>query len=71
MRKKHYYEAMAMADSILEGHTQEETAEEFGVSRRTVNRRINELETHRPDVYKKVIAYWHKNDDFEGLLIDD
>lgn len=37
------YEARGMIQFILEGHNKKETADEFGVSRDTVNRRLISL----------------------------
>ena len=37
------YEARSMVQFILEGHNEKETAEEFGVSRETVAKRIKSL----------------------------
>ena len=37
------YEARAMVQYILEGHNEQETSEEFDVSRETVRRRLKTL----------------------------
>lgn len=69
MSKRLYYEAINMAEYAMEGHTQQETAKEFGVSPSTVKNRINYLAKKKPAMYVKVMKGWHKNDNFEGLVI--
>ena len=43
MKTRKYYDAYAMAQYILDNHNMSETAEEFEVSRATVNRHLNYL----------------------------
>lgn len=48
MSKRLYYEAINMAEYAMEGHTQQETAKEFGVSPSTVkkqNKLLSKKET--------------------------
>lgn len=69
MSKKIYYEAISMGEYAMEGHTQLETANEFGVSPSTVRNRVKILASEKPSMYKKVMEIWHKNDNYEGIVI--
>ena len=68
--KRNYYEAMAMADFALEGNTETDTAKEFRVTKKIVYTRMKLLARLNPSVYKKVMEQWHKNDDFEHLVVE-
>ena len=68
MKTRRYYDAYEMAQYILDNHNMSETAEEFELSRATVNRHLNylaeygfgeELEKNKK-LYAKVYNKIHK-----------
>ena len=68
-RKERLYEAISIADYIMENHTISEAAQEFDLSATTIRARIKMLASDRPKLYIEVINFIHKKDHFENLLV--
>ena len=79
MKTRRYYDAYEMAQYILDNHNMSETAEEFELSRATVNRHLNylaeygfgeELEKNKK-LYAKVYNKIHKKNRYRRKILEN
>lgn len=70
MQRKWYYEALAIAEFISEGHTIKEAKEEFRLAGVTITKRLNGLASQNPMAYQKAAKVLYAKKTYEGKVVE-